>query len=361
MENLVKLNLFEGYFKGKRVFITGHTGFKGSWLSEWLLMLGATIKGYALSPISSPNHYTVLGLENRMESIIDDIRNQERLEKELLHFQPDYIFHLAAQPLVRRSYVIPAETFDVNVTGTANLLQALIKLEKKCTAIVITTDKVYENLEQDVLYKETDALGGFDPYSSSKACTEMVVQSFRRAFFSPASYPIHLKCIGSARAGNVIGGGDFSEDRLLPDIIRALQQKKSVQLRFPNAIRPWQHVLEPLGGYLMWAGKLYEEGVGFSGAFNFGPLPTDHLTVKEVVESAIKILGKGSWNLDDAPNKPHESGILKLDIQKAQKLLNWTPQWNAQAAIQETLEWYVTDSKQQADFTRSQILKYMQS
>lgn len=353
-------NIFEAYYKGKRVFITGHTGFKGSWLSEWLLMLGATVKGYALATKTSPNHFSILDLSKRMDSVIDDIRNKPRLEDELLKFQPDYIFHLAAQPLVRRSYAIPAETFDVNVTGTANLMESLIKLPKKCSVIVVTTDKVYENLELDVLYKETDQLGGFDPYSSSKACTELVVQSFRRAFFPISNYKVHGIGIGAARAGNVIGGGDYSEDRLIPDIIRALQKNQSVQLRYPDSIRPWQHVLEPLGGYLLWAGKLYEEGMDYSGAINFGPIATDHLTVRQVVENAIQTLGAGSWELDDSKDKPHESGILKLDIQKAKKVLNWFPKWNAEKAIKETLQWYAADSNLQADITRSQILNYMQ-
>ncbi|HCF62992.1 MAG TPA: CDP-glucose 4,6-dehydratase [Chitinophagaceae bacterium] len=360
MENLVNPKTLEYLYKGKRVFITGHTGFKGSWLSEWLLLLGATVKGYALPPATHPNHYTILDLSGKMDSVMADIRDKSRLEEALLEFQPDYIFHLAAQPLVRRSYAIPAETFDVNVTGTANLLESLIKLPKKCAVIVVTTDKVYENLEQDVLYKETDQLGGFDPYSTSKACTELVVQSFRRAFFSPETYALHGKTIGAARAGNVIGGGDYSEDRLVPDIIRALEKNEVLKLRYPNSIRPWQHVLEPLGGYLLWAGKLYEEGTDYSGAINFGPIASDHLTVSQVVDTAIRILGKGSWQHDDAVSKPHESGILKLDIQKAQQVLKWNPKWNATQAIQQTLEWYATDPLQQANITRSQILNYMQ-
>ncbi|MBX2887574.1 MAG: CDP-glucose 4,6-dehydratase [Ferruginibacter sp.] len=358
MENLVN-NHFSEVYAGKRVLVTGHTGFKGSWLCEWLLMLNAQVKGFALEPDTVPNHFDILKLENRMESVFSDIRNSEVVKKEINTFQPDFIFHLAAQPLVRRSFRIPAETFDVNVTGTANLLEAVKELGKPCVVMLITTDKVYENREQDILYKESDKLGGFDPYSSSKACMELVIQSFRRSFFNLNDYPSHHKLLAAARAGNVIGGGDFSEDRLMPDIVRALFNNDPLLLRHPKSIRPWQHVLEPLSGYLLWGAKLYGGGREYSGAINFGPLQDDHLTVEQVVNKAIQIFGKGSWQKDESGGQVHEAGILKLDINKAKELLSWTPRWDAQTAIHETLQWYMQPIQNKGDYTRLQIEKYM--
>lgn len=361
MENLVNKSFLESVYKGKNVLVTGHTGFKGSWLCEWLLILGANVKGYALAPETMPNHFEILGLKERMESVMGDVRDTGRLQDAVSDFQPDFIFHLAAQPLVRRSYRIPAETFDVNAIGTANLLECVRELKKPCVVVLITTDKVYENIEQDVYYKETDALGGFDPYSTSKACMELVISSFRRSFFDIDNYAAHHKLLAAARAGNVIGGGDFSEDRLIPDIVRALESNSTVKLRFPHSVRPWQHVLEPLGGYLLWGAKLLSDNVKYSGALNFGPLPGDHLTVEEVVNTAIKILGKGKWERDNEENNLHEAGLLKLDVTKARLWLNWQPKWDAQSAIKETLDWYRCPFEEKAAFTTSQIEKYMAS
>ncbi|QEC65960.1 CDP-glucose 4,6-dehydratase [Panacibacter ginsenosidivorans] len=359
METVVKFQQLQSAYKDKNVFVTGHTGFKGSWLIAWLHLLGANIKGYALEPEYENCLYNSLKPLNIAESIIADIRNKEKLTKEILSFQPDFIFHLAAQPLVRRSYEIPAETFDVNVVGTANVLEALRSLQKKCTAIIITTDKVYENKEADILYNEDDRLGGYDPYSASKACTEIVVSSFRNSFFNTNKLDVHGKAVASVRAGNVIGGGDWSKDRIIPDIVKALVQNKPIEVRNPHGVRPWQHVLEPLGCYLLLGALLYENATSFSHAYNFGPYPEDHLTVKELVELSIKIWGSGEWKDISDHNQPHEAGLLKLDITKAIKELNWKPKLNAAKAIEWTINWYKQSSDKQGDFTFQQINDYL--
>jgi len=358
MENLVNQQQLATYYKGKKVFVTGHTGFKGSWLMAWLYQLGATVKGYALAPEYDECLFNFLEPLNIGETIIADIRNKEKMQYEILSFQPDYIFHLAAQPLVRRSYKMPAETFEVNAVGTANLLEIVNLLEKKCTIVIITTDKVYENKEQDILYNETDALGGYDPYSASKACTEIVVSSFRNSFFNVEKTGQHKKAIASVRAGNVIGGGDYSDDRIIPDIVKALKQHKPIEVRNPNSVRPWQHVLEPLGGYLLLGGLLNEDPLKYSGAYNFGPNPTDHLTVKELVQLSIDTWGNGEWKDTSDKNQPHEATLLKLDISKAKKILNWQPKLNATAAIEWTINWYKTTNDIPA-FTFQQINDYM--
>ncbi|MBS1732670.1 MAG: CDP-glucose 4,6-dehydratase [Bacteroidetes bacterium] len=358
MEKLVNLQLLTSYYKGKKVFVTGHTGFKGSWLIAWLHKLGAITCGYALEPEYDECLFNILKSLETGESIINDIRDKENLKKAILDFRPDFIFHLAAQPLVRRSYSIPAETFEVNAIGTANVLETLLGLEKKCTVIVVTTDKVYENKELDILYHEADILGGFDPYSASKACTELVVNSFRNSFFHPQKILLHNKAIASVRAGNVIGGGDYSEDRIIPDIVRSLSSGKTIEVRNPGSVRPWQHVLEPLGGYLLLGGLLHQDPVKYSGAYNFGPNPDDHLQVQQLVEQAIQIWGKGSWRSTGNNNNLHEAGILKLDISTAQKILNWHPKLSASNAIEWTINWY-REKGDKASFTLSQINNYM--
>jgi CDP-glucose 4,6-dehydratase len=359
MENLVTLKNFSNYYKDKKVFITGHTGFKGSWLMACLDILGAKIKGYALPPEYDNNIYDHLIKSNKIESVLADIRDKNELKNELLSFNPDFIFHLAAQPLVRRSYEIPAETFEINVGGTANLLEAAIDLPGKCTIIVITTDKVYENKEKDVLYKEDDALGGFDPYSASKACAEFVVSSFRNSFFNLEKYQTHKKAVASIRAGNVIGGGDRSNDRLIPDIVRSLEKGNTIEVRNPKSVRPWQHVLEPLTGYLLTAALINENPKDYSPAFNFGPESNDHLTVKECVEAAIEYWGAGNWKDCSDPKQPHEAGLLKLDIARAKKELNWKPKLNTKQAIKWTLDWYKQNPNNQAEFTYQQIKEYL--
>jgi CDP-glucose 4,6-dehydratase len=358
MENLVSFTELSACYRNKRVFITGHTGFKGSWLLATLHLLGAQTKGYALPPDYDNGLFSLWQRHNPGESILADIRDRERLKKELASFAPDFVFHLAAQPLVRRSYEVPAETFDVNVTGTANVLEAVRDLPGKCTVVVITTDKVYENRELDVLYKEEDTLGGYDPYSASKACTELVVQSFRRSFFHMERHVQHQKGLASVRAGNVIGGGDWSKDRIIPDIIRALQAGKDVPVRNPKAVRPWQHVLEPLVGYLHLGCLLHRDAAQFGSAYNFGPEPDDHLTVKEVVELATQTWGKGHWVDCSDPAQPHEAGLLKLDIGRSKKELNWRPRLNAAEAIKWSVNWYRQPEQAQVEYTLEQIREY---
>lgn len=358
MEKVVTEQFLKDTYQGKKVFITGHTGFKGSWLAAWLYTLGATVKGYALAPEYDNGLFGLIENEGMIESVIADIRDTGRVTKEILSFQPDYIFHLAAQPLVRRSYNLPTETFDVNVTGTASVLEAAAKLQKACSIVVITTDKVYENKEIDVLYKEDDQLGGYDPYSASKACTEIVVSSFRRSFFNANKYSEHQKAIASVRAGNVIGGGDWSVDRIVPDLARALINKETIGVRNPNAVRPWQHVLEPLGGYLLVGALINKEPEKYASAYNFGPLPADHLTVKDLVEIAIKVWGNGEWQDTSSPNAVHEANLLKLDIAKAKEVLGWIPKLNALEAISWTIEWYKKTVAEQLAFSLDQIKTY---
>ncbi len=358
MEKMVSSNLLKNSYSGKKVFVTGHTGFKGSWLALWLQSLGATVKGYALAPEYKGGLFDYLDSTQNLESVIADIRDINSVKTEINKFKPDFIFHLAAQPLVRRSYKFPAETYDINVTGTSNLLEAAKELDNPCTIVIITTDKVYKNKEQNILYKETDELGGYDPYSSSKACTELLVDSFRNSFLNVEHFSSHKKAMVSVRAGNVIGGGDFSDDRIIPDIIKSLKNGKLIALRNPNSIRPWQHVLEPLSGYLLLGALLEKNAAEFSGAYNFGPLPEDHLTVQELVEIAIKKWGSGDWEDFQNDKEPHEAKLLKLDISKAKSILNWEPKLNAEAAIEWTMDWY-KEKEDKLGLTLTQINKYM--
>ncbi len=345
-------------FRGKKIFITGHTGFKGSWLTVWLKILGAQVKGYSLAPESNQGIYKRIDGDSICESVIADIRDEVKLQKELISFQPDIIFHLAAQPLVRLSYKKPAETFDVNVIGTANLLNAVRFLDKKCAIVIITTDKVYENHEWAYPYREVDLLGGYDPYSASKACAEIVVNSFRQSFFNVDKASNHQKYIASARAGNVIGGGDWAEDRIIPDIIKSLKKNNKILIRNPAAIRPWQFVLEPVYGYLILAASLLNNPAKFSGAYNFGPLPNDFLPVEQLVKQAISSWGSGSYEIQISDTQPHEAGILKLDISKAYDHLKWQPKLNSTKAIEWTMAWYQQNNEQIRDYTFEQINKY---
>ena len=346
------------FYKGKKIFLTGHTGFKGSWLLAWLHQLGVEVKGYSLPPENENSLFDSVKNHINFKNIFGDIRDKELLQKQIENFQPDIIFHLAAQALVRRSYEIPAETFEINAVGTANILEAVHLLQKKCVVIVITTDKVYENKEINYHYKEEDVLGGYDPYSASKAAAEIVVSSFRNSFFNSSKYQQHQKAIVSARAGNVIGGGDFSKDRIVPDIVNALQNNQTIEVRNPNAVRPWQHVLEPLNGYLILGKMAYENYESVANAYNFGPLPTDHLPVKNLVETAIKCWGNGDWKDTSNPNQLHEAGLLMLDIAKATNELNWTPKLESKEAIEWTIDWYKNATGNEFDFTLEQIKNY---
>lgn len=355
MESLVTKELLRNYFSNKKVFITGHTGFKGSWLLLWLHLLGAEIKGYALAPENAEDFYNIISKKIPHQSVIADIRDRKKLTQEIESFQPHYIFHLAAQPIVRRSYEIPAETFEINVSGTANVLEAMISLQKKTTAIIVTTDKVYENLESDIAYEETNRLGGYDPYSSSKACAEIVTASFSQSFFLRND---NNKNIATARAGNVIGGGDWNTDRIIPDIVRHLREDLPVPVRNPFSIRPWQHVLEPLSGYLLLAGSLHAGKEGLSRCYNFGPLQNDTLRVKELVELAIKRWGKGSWINSSNDFDVHEAGILKLNIDRAKKELHWFPKLTSKEAIEFTVDWYKQPKEKIFNYSVSQINQY---
>jgi CDP-glucose 4,6-dehydratase len=327
-------------YKNKKVFLTGHTGFKGSWMLAWLHKLGATVKGFSLAPENTYDLYYSINGDSLCESIIADIRNKNKLETEIISFQPDFIFHLAAQPLVRLSYEIPSETFEVNAVGTAHVLDAVRKLQKECTVILITTDKVYENIEWHYPYRENDRLGGYDPYSASKACAEIVINSYRNSFFNINQINEHKKGIASARAGNVIGGGDWAKDRIIPDIVKALHKNESIIVRNPKSIRPWQHVLEPIAGYLHLGLKLSDNPQKYAEAWNFGPFSEDNLLVEDLVKKAIDIWGRGDYNTPNLLNQPHEAGLLKLDINKSVNELLWKPKWSAKQAIEKTLNWY---------------------
>jgi CDP-glucose 4,6-dehydratase len=332
-------------YKNKKIFLTGHTGFKGSWMLAWLHQLGAIVKGYSLAPENQYDLYNSINGDSLCDSVIEDIRDKSKLESEILAFQPDFIFHLAAQPLVRFSYEIPSETFEINAVGTAHVLDAVRKLERPCYVILITTDKVYENLEWHYPYRENDRLGGYDPYSASKACAELVISSYRNSFFNTKNYDVHKKALASARAGNVIGGGDWAKDRIIPDIVRALQKNEIITVRNPKSVRPWQHVLEPISGYLQLGLKLLENPVKYSDAWNFGPFAEDNLLVEDLVKKALETWGKGEYVTPDLLNQPHEAGLLKLDINKSINELSWKPKWNAQTAIQKTLNWYHNSDK----------------
>lgn len=326
-------------YQHKKIFVTGHTGFKGSWLTAWLHSLGAEVKGYALAPEQDDLYNSING-DKLCQSVIADIRDKDRLKKELLNFSPDFIFHLAAQPLVRYSYEAPLETFEVNVMGTAYLLDAVRELKKACTVVIITTDKVYQNKEQDYFYKEDDKLGGYDPYSASKAAAEIVVDSYRSSFFNPSDYNGHQKSISSARAGNVIGGGDWAQDRIMPDIIRALSSNKPVVVRNPFSIRPWEHVLEPLHGYLVLAAHQSKDPQQYATAYNFGPRMNESLPVGELLKQAIKMWGSGTYQTPDQTGAPHEAHLLQLNISKAEKDLGWSPAFTVTEAVEMTVNWY---------------------
>jgi CDP-glucose 4,6-dehydratase len=354
------IDLLKKTYSGKKIFLTGHTGFKGSWLLMIFEYLGAEVCAYALPAADQPSFFDMIQGANRCQHIIGDIRDKVKLSKAILNFQPDFVFHLAAQALVRTSYINPIETYETNVLGTAHVLDALRNLEKLCNTIIVTTDKVYENNELGFPYKETDALGGYDPYSSSKACAEIVCSSYRRSFFHPEKYKLHQKGIASARAGNVIGGGDWNKDRIIPDFIRALTNQVPLEIRSPESVRPWQHVLEPLAGYLCLGARLAEDPQKYSKAYNFGPYPEDDLKVIDLVKLAIGHWGSGSFIDASNPNAPHEAKLLTLDIQLAVKELGWKPQLNAEQSIALTLNWYKNYLDDPAGLTLAQIKSYFQ-
>jgi CDP-glucose 4,6-dehydratase len=346
------------FWSGKRVFMTGHTGFKGGWLSLWLTSMGAKVTGYALAPNTKPNFFEVVGVEASLErSHIGDIRDLDKLQKAMLWAKPEIVIHMAAQPLVRYSYVKPVETYATNVMGTVHILESMRVLDCVRAAVVVTTDKCYENEERDVGYREDEPMGGYDPYSSSKGCAELVTSAYRQSYFPPEKFNLHQVAIASARAGNVIGGGDWSEDRLIPDAIKAFDAGNALIIRNPLATRPWQHVLEPLSGYLVLAQALYQEGAKFNGGWNFGPRDEDARSVKEVINLLIeKWQCAVSWEQDQS-EQPHEAHSLRLDCSKARAQLNWVPKWNLEQAIDKITQWHSAYSQKSDmhDFSLQQI------
>lgn len=344
------------FWKGKRVFLTGHTGFKGGWMVTWLKKMDAVVKGYSLEPNSTPSFFDVANVSIGIESDIGDIRDLDLLKKSIVDFAPEIVIHMAAQPLVRYSYQEPVLTYQTNVMGTVNLLEAVRYCPSVKSVVNVTTDKCYENKEWIWAYRENEAIGGYDPYSSSKGCSELITSSYHRSFFNSNS----KVALASARAGNVIGGGDWSADRLIPDALRAFEKKVPVVIRNPMANRPWQHVLEPICGYLILAEKLYVFGKEFAEGWNFGPIDTDSRPVSEVMDYLAKEWpGGASWVLDDL-EQPHEAQILKLDISKAKARLKWEPSWNLEKAIQSIIEWHQAwlEDKDMHNITLKQIEHY---
>jgi CDP-glucose 4,6-dehydratase len=364
LENLEVMILFGSAYNGKRVLVTGHTGFKGAWLCEWLLGLGAEVTGLSLPPPTEPSLFNELGLARRLRHTLGDIQEAEVVRATVQEAKADFVFHLAAQPLVRESYRRPRETFNVNAMGTLNLLEALRDCTRPCAAVFVTTDKCYENREWLHGYRETDALGGRDPYSASKAVAELIIGSYRHSFFQ--DHPVK---IASGRAGNVIGGGDWALDRILPDCIHALQKNKPIPVRNRRATRPWQHVLEPLSGYL-WLGaslatpKLRRSDLpSLTSAFNFGPNRDSNRTVAELVEEVLRHW-PGRWQDKTDPKAPHEAGLLQLSTDKAAGLLRWFPVWSFAAAVAATVQWYrkaesFKHAKEFQKLTRGQISQYV--
>ncbi len=330
--------VFGAFFKGKRVFITGHTGFKGSWLSVWLVQMGARVTGFALPPQTERDHFTVLGLDRRIDHHVGDIRNLEQLHQAMSASEPEIVFHLAAQPLVRLSYAEPKVTFETNVGGSVNLLEAVRQCASVRVLVYITSDKCYKNREWVWGYRENDELGGHDPYSASKACAELVFSAYLDSFFrSRADFGA-----ASARGGNVIGGGDWASDRIVPDCIRALEKKEPIVVRNPEATRPWQHVLEPLNGYLLLAERLWLEPRKYSGPWNFGPGKESNRTVRELVEKALAVWGGGKalFGTPAETAQPHEAHFLHLNCDKAYQELGWRPTWAFERSVEETVRWY---------------------
>jgi len=328
------------FWSDKKIFLTGHTGFKGSWLSLWLQQLGAQVTGYALQPPTNPSLFEFAQVAQGMTSIISDIREGAMLTNAMRQAAPDIVIHMAAQPLVRRSYVDPVETYSTNVMGTVHLLEAVRQTPSVRAVVNVTTDKCYENKEWVWGYRENEPMGGFDPYSSSKGCAELVTAAYRNSFFNAANHSEHQVALATARAGNVIGGGDWAEDRLIPDILLAIQNGQSVNIRNPHATRPWQHVLEPLSGYLALAEKLYTQGPAFAEAFNFGPAEEDARPVQWIVEQLTQQWGDGAnWKLDQAEH-PHEAHYLKLDCSKAKMRLDWRPRWMLAQALENIIVWH---------------------
>lgn len=344
------------FWNGKRVFITGHTGFKGSWLSLCLQNFGAVLKGFSLAPNTHPNLFNIASIADNMESEFGDIRNLDCLKKSLVNFAPDIVIHMAAQPLVRLSYKNPVDTYSTNVMGTVNLLESVRSSSSTRAVVNVTTDKCYENNEWVWSYRENEPMGGYDPYSNSKGCSELVTSAYRQSFFGSQSNV----ALASARAGNVIGGGDWSNDRLIPDILKSFDKKKPVIIRNPQAIRPWQHVMEPISGYLSLAEKLYTQGSKYAQAWNLGPKDDDVKSVEEIVDYLVKKWPSPVVWEADKDHQPHEAQLLKLDISKAKAMLNWEPKWDLATALNSIILWHESwlNDLDMREVTLSQIDEY---
>lgn len=336
------IDIFSDFYRNKKVLVTGHTGFKGSWLSIWLHELGAEVVGFALDPYSEKDNFVLSGIGNKIKADIRvDIRDKQRIKDIFSEYQPEIVFHLAAQPLVRLSYEQPIDTYETNVMGTIHVMEAIRLTESVKVGIMVTSDKCYDNKEQMQGYKETDPFGGYDPYSSSKGACEITIQSWRRSFFNPQDYgKTHAVSIASVRAGNVIGGGDWAKDRIIPDCIRALEAGQVINIRSPKAVRPWEHVLEPLSGYMMLAQKMWENPTKYCEGWNFGPKEESVSTVWEIASEIVKNFGYGELNDSSDPNTVHEANFLMLDIDKAKSCLAWQPRLDMQQCISLVADWY---------------------
>jgi len=334
------MNKISSFYENKRVFVTGHTGFKGSWLCIWLKHLGAHVTGFSIDVNTNEDNYAVSRIGDKIDDIRGDVSDTEQISAAIQASQPEIVFHMAAQPLVRESYQNPHITYMTNVMGTLNLLEAIRSCNSVKSVVIITTDKCYRNKEWVWGYRENDELGGYDPYSSSKACCELLVDSYRKSFFNLNDNQNREIGIATARAGNVIGGGDWSKDRIIPDCIRSLMSRKPIMIRNPGATRPWQHVLEPLGGYLHLALKLFQEPTKYSEAFNFGPNPEGIIEVRHVVTKLVDYFGEGSWEAPGNKIQVHEANLLSLDISKSKNMLGWHPVWDIDEAIGKTADWY---------------------
>ena len=346
------------FWKGKKVFLTGHTGFKGSWLSFWLSSMGADVTGYALAPNTEPNLFRVLNIQDQIKtSHIADIRDLETLKSAMLDAEPDILIHMAAQPLVRYSYENPVETYATNVMGTVHVLESARQVRSLKATVIVTTDKCYENMERDSGYRENEPMGGYDPYSNSKGCAELATSAYRQSFFSSAE---NQNAVASARAGNVIGGGDWSIDRLIPDAIKAFETNQPLRIRNPSATRPWQHVLEPLSGYLILAQGLYEKGASLASGWNFGPRDADNRSVQAVIDLMISDWNGAARWVKDGTEQPHEANLLKLDCTKAHQQLGWAPKWDLEMAVQKIVEWQQSfiDNANMKDVSLAQIKQY---
>lgn len=358
----VLFNQLQEVYKDKTVLVTGHTGFKGSWLTNWLLKLGANVIGYSLDTDNGSGNYSLSGIKDKIVDIRGDIRDFDKLRQVFENYKPEIVFHLAAQPIVNISYENPRYTYDVNVMGTVNLLEGIRQTTEICAVVIVTSDKCYENKEWVWGYRESDSLGGYDPYSCSKGCVELLVSSYEKSFFNSNNDRNNIR-LATARAGNVIGGGDWSVGRIIPDCIRALQKGNTIKINNPYSIRPWQHVLEPIGGYMLLGAKLFTEGYKFSGAWNFGPDCMDTVSVETLVKKTIGYWGSGAYDITKENfKKLHESSILKLDISKAKTCLNWHPIWGIDNAIEKTVQWYRNyKDKDVCELCLCQIEEYIKS